>query len=74
MVKDEGLSLKDCLMKNFRSKAGMNQQLRHLLGRLLAEVASKLELAISIEGAYANLGESDKAIEWLETAHNLRLT
>ena len=53
--------------------AGMMDQLKRLLGQLLGEVRDKPELAIPVAGAYANLGNTDEAIEWLEKAYDIHL-
>jgi adenylate cyclase len=55
------------------AKAGMVDELKNLLERLLHEVGLRPELAVAVAGAYANLGDRDKAIEWLEKAYSLHL-
>ena len=50
------------------SKAGKTKELRDLLESLLKEVGRNPELAVAVAGAYANLGDKDRAMEWLEKA------
>jgi TolB-like protein/Flp pilus assembly protein TadD len=54
-------------------KAGRTEELRALLAILLREVDRKNELSAAVASAYANLGEGDQAIRWLERAYEARL-
>ncbi len=51
------------------ARAGKLEELRKLLEQLLDEVGRNHELAVAVASAYANLGEADKALEWLERAY-----
>ncbi|HUK80786.1 MAG TPA: adenylate/guanylate cyclase domain-containing protein [Nitrososphaerales archaeon] len=51
------------------AKAGRVEELRSLLKRLLDEVTQNQELAVAVACAYANLGDADEAIKWLERAY-----
>jgi adenylate cyclase len=55
------------------AKAGRPDDLRRLLAELLEAVNQNHELAVAVAGAYANLGETDRAMEWLERAYNDRV-
>jgi len=50
------------------AKAGKTDELRRLLQILLEEVTRNREHATGIAAAYANLGQPDDAMEWLEKA------
>ena len=50
------------------SKTGKTEELRKLLELLLDEASRSNEMAVAVASAYANLGNADKAIEWLERA------
>jgi TolB-like protein/Flp pilus assembly protein TadD len=51
------------------SKAGRFEELRKLHKVLLDEVDRNHELAVAVASSYANMGEADKAIDWLERAY-----
>lgn len=51
------------------AKAGKIDQVRSLLGDMLNEAGKNHELAFPIASAYANLGDQDRALEWLEKAY-----
>lgn len=51
------------------AKAGRVEDLKKLLEKLLADEKSNHELAYAIASAYANLGEHDRALDWLEKAY-----
>jgi adenylate cyclase len=53
--------------------AGKREELENLLKRLLEAVTRKPEFAIPIACAYANLGDRDRAMEWLEKSYEQRL-
>jgi len=55
------------------ARAGMTKELKRLLEELLKEARCKPELAIAVASAYANLGNTQKAIKWLEKAYDSRL-
>jgi TolB-like protein/Flp pilus assembly protein TadD len=55
------------------ARAGKSDEVRTLLDKCLRDVESKPELAIPIACAYANLGDSGKAMQWLEKSFRLRL-
>jgi TolB-like protein/Flp pilus assembly protein TadD len=55
------------------ARAGMTDKLKDLLGKLLEEVKTRPELAVAVGGAYANLGDADRAMEWLEKAYEMHL-
>ena len=55
------------------AKSGMTSELKSLLDRLLVEVKKNPELAVAVAGAHANLGDVDKAMEWLEKAFEMHL-
>lgn len=50
------------------SKAGRLDDVKKLLNELLGEVDKNSELAIGVAAAYANLGDHERAIDWLERA------
>ena len=56
------------------AKAGRIDDLKNLLRKLLNEVDKNHELAIAVASAYANLGDPDHAIEWLEKAYSEHVT
>lgn len=51
------------------AKAGKAEDLKRLLKELLSEVETNHDLAIAIASAYANLGDREHAMEWLERAY-----
>lgn len=55
------------------AKAGRLDDLKKLLKDLLQEVGKNHDLAISVASAYANLGDRDHSIEWLEQAYKERI-
>jgi TolB-like protein/Flp pilus assembly protein TadD len=52
------------------SKAGKAEELQKLLEQLLEEAGHNNQMSVAVASAYANLGETDKAIEWLERAYD----
>jgi adenylate cyclase len=50
------------------AKAGRLDELKTLLKELLREADTNVELAVAVASAYANLGDHDNAIAWLEKA------
>ncbi|HEV2138865.1 MAG TPA: adenylate/guanylate cyclase domain-containing protein [Nitrososphaerales archaeon] len=52
------------------AKAGRLEELRKLLERLLDDATRNNELAVAVASAYANLGDADRAVDWLEKAYN----
>ncbi len=55
------------------AKAGRIEELKKLLEDLLSEAHDNLELAVATASAYANLGDHDRAFEWLERAYEEHL-
>ncbi len=55
------------------AKAGRVEELKKLLAELLTESERNNELAVAVASAYANLGDRDNAIKWLEKAFEERL-
>lgn len=55
------------------AKAGRLDELKNLLTELLNEVGKNPELAVAVASAYANLGDKDHALEWLEKAYEGRM-
>jgi adenylate cyclase len=55
------------------ARAGKTEELKGLLPQLLEEARERPEFVIPVACAYANLGDSDKAMEWLEKAYQQRL-
>ncbi|HWY27792.1 MAG TPA: tetratricopeptide repeat protein, partial [Candidatus Sulfotelmatobacter sp.] len=51
------------------AKAGRLDDLKRLLEKLLSEVGKNHDLAIAVASAYANLGDRDHSMEWLERAY-----
>lgn len=51
------------------AKAGRFEELKKLLNELLDEADRNHELAVAVASAYANLGDRDRAFEWLERAY-----
>lgn len=51
------------------AKAGQIDRLKNQIGRLLVEEKKNHELAFALASAYVNLGDNDRAIEWLEVAY-----
>jgi len=51
------------------AKAGRLDDLKRLLKELLLEVGKNNDLAIAVASAYANLGDRDHSMEWLERAY-----
>jgi uncharacterized protein HemY len=51
------------------AKAGRMDDLKRLLKELLLEVGENSDLAIAVASAYANLGDRDHSMEWLERAY-----
>ena len=51
------------------AKAGKMEKVREQLQELLVLVEQDRELIMAVAVAYANLGDSDKAMEWLEKAY-----
>ena len=52
------------------AKSGKTNELRRLLNRLLEEVIDNKEFSCAIAAAYANLGQPDEAMEWLQKAYD----
>ena len=50
------------------ARAGRFEELREILKRSLSEVEKNPELALVVASSYANLGDRDRAIDWLERA------
>ncbi len=67
-VKSPSPSIQSDLAYAF-AKAGKFEELRMLLEQLLGEVEHNHELAVAVASAYANLGDADHALEWLEKAY-----
>ncbi len=55
------------------AKAGRVEELKKLLEELLKEAELNHELAVAVACAYANLGDSDRAFEWLDRAYDDRI-
>ena len=55
------------------AKAGKVEELRNLLTELLNEVVGNDGLATSVACVYAQLGEADEAMKWLEKAYEERV-
>ncbi len=55
------------------AKTGHVEELREQLGELLETVKSKKEFSVAVAAAYANIGDAEHAIEWLETAYSERV-
>jgi adenylate cyclase len=55
------------------SRAGKHEELRKLLEQLLEEATHNNQMAVAVASAYANLGDTDKAIEWLDKAYDERI-
>jgi len=51
-------------------KAGKTEELQKLLEQLLEEASHNNQMAVAVASAYANLGDADKAMEWLERAYD----
>lgn len=51
------------------AKAGRLDDLNGLLKELLSQVGENNDLAIAVASAYANLGDRDRSMEWLERAY-----
>ena len=51
------------------AKAGRLDDLKRLLKELLLQVGKNRDLAIAVASAYANLGDRDRSMEWLERAY-----
>ena len=56
------------------AKAGRIDDLKNLLKKSLNEVDKNHELAFAVASVYANLGEPDHALEWLEKAYSEHIT
>jgi adenylate cyclase len=56
------------------AKAGRLDELKKLLAELLSEVEKNNELALAVASAYANLGDREQAIEWLNKAYSIRVS
>ncbi len=55
------------------ARAGRFEELKNLLNELLDEANRNRELAVAVASAYANLGDRDNAIKWLEKAYEEHL-
>lgn len=55
------------------AKAGRVEELRALLDRLLDEVGRNSEFMVAVAAAYANLGNADESIKWLQEAYDQRI-
>ncbi len=51
------------------ARAGKVEELRGLLKRLLDDVTENEGLSVAVACAYANLGDTDEAIKWLDRAY-----
>ena len=51
------------------AKAGRLDDLKRLLKELLSQVGQNHDLTIAVASAYANLGDRDHSMEWLELAY-----
>ena len=67
----QGASLSD--LSYAYAKGGKLEELRGLLKQMLEEVAGNDGLTTAVACAYANLGEVDAAIKWLEKAYEGRV-
>ena len=67
----QGASLSD--LSYAYAKGGKVEELRGLLKQMLEEVAGNDGLTTAVACAYANLGEVDAAIKWLEKAYEGRV-
>lgn len=56
------------------AKAGRLDELEKQLKRLLEQVDRNHELAYAVASAYANLGDRDRAVDWLERAYEWHVT
>ena len=52
------------------AKAGMIEELKKHLNELLSEASRNTEWTVAVASAYANLGDPDRALEWLEKAYS----
>jgi TolB-like protein/Tfp pilus assembly protein PilF len=66
---NEGSNQGDTDLAYAYAKAGRLDDLRRLLEKLLSEVGKNHDLAIAVASAYANLGDRDHSMEWLERAY-----
>ena len=67
----QGASLSD--LSYAYGKAGKTEELRDLIKQMLKDVVGNDGLTIAVACAYANLGEVDEAIKWLEKAYEGRV-
>lgn len=52
------------------ARSGKTDDLKRLLKELLKEVTHNRELCVPVAAAYANLGNTDEAMEWLQKAYD----